>query len=60
MARRVKHIAPWYKGMGLRKSDLNALVENLQTAMRERSVPFRAQNRFLSKLSLMSTKVLER
>ena len=49
-----------HEGMGLRKSDLNALVENLQRAMREASVPFAAQNRFLAKLAPMSHDVIER
>lgn len=49
-----------HAGMGLRKSDLNALVENLQKAMREAKVPFAAQNKLLSKLAPMSSDVLER
>ncbi len=47
-----------HKGMGLRPADLNALVENLQQAMRERNIPFGAQNRLLSKLAPMSEHVL--
>ena len=46
--------------MGLRKADLNALVENLQMAMREADVPFAAQNKLLSKLAPMSKEVIER
>lgn len=34
--------------MGLTKADLNALVDDLQTAMREASIPFAAQNRYLA------------
>ena len=49
-----------HDGMGLRKADLNALVENLQKAMREADVPFPAQNRFLAKLAPMSGEVIER
>lgn len=49
-----------HKGLGLRVSDLNALVENLQKAMRERDVPFAAQNRLLSKLAPMSKDVIAR
>ena len=49
-----------HKGMGVRKADLNALVENLQQAMRESEVPFGAQNRLLSKLAPMSDEVVER
>ena len=49
-----------HKGLGLTKADLNALVENLQLAMREADVPFRAQNKLLSKLAPMSGQVVER
>ena len=49
-----------HDGMGLRKADLNALVENLQRAMREAGVPFAAQNRFLGKLAPMSRDLIER
>lgn len=46
--------------LGLRRSDLNALVENLQAAMREQEVPFAAQNRLLAKLAPMSKDVVTR
>lgn len=46
--------------MGVTKADLNALVENLQTAMREAKVPFAAQNRLLAKLAPMSGEVVTR
>lgn len=49
-----------HAGMGLTKADLNALVENLQAAMREAQVPFAAQNRLLAKLAPMSGQVIER
>jgi hemoglobin len=49
-----------HEGMGATKADLNALVENLQTAMREAGVPFSAQNRLLAKLAPMSKDVVER
>ena len=49
-----------HKGMGLTRADLNALVENLQRAMREQQVPFPAQNRFLAKLAPMDRDVVER
>ncbi len=49
-----------HAGMGLKKADLNALVENLQQAMREANVPFAAQNKLLSKLAPMSKDVIER
>lgn len=46
--------------MGVTKADLNALVENLQTAMREAGVPFAAQNRLLAKLASMSRSIVTR
>lgn len=49
-----------HDGMGLTRADLNALVENLQQAMREAKVPFAAQNKLLSKLAPMSGHVIER
>lgn len=55
-----RDMATAHKDMGLRPADLNALVENLQQAMRERGVPFVAQNRLLSKLAPMSIHVLSR
>jgi hemoglobin len=55
-----RDMATAHKGMGLRKADLNALVENLQRAMRESGVPFAAQNRFLSKLAPQSKDVITR
>lgn len=49
-----------HKDMGLRVADMNALVENLQQAMREDRVPFSAQNRFLAKLAPQSVSVVTR
>ena len=49
-----------HDGMGVTKADLNALVENLQAAMREAQVPFAAQGRLLAKLAPMSKDVVER
>jgi len=49
-----------HSGLGTTKADLNALVENLQAAMREAHVPFAAQGRLLAKLSPMSGQVTER
>jgi hemoglobin len=49
-----------HAGLGATKADLNALVENLQTAMREADVPFAAQNRLLARLAPMSKDVVER
>lgn len=49
-----------HEGMGVTKTDLNALVENLQAAMREAGVPFAAQSRLLAKLAPMSKDVVQR
>jgi hemoglobin len=49
-----------HAGLGATKADLNALVENLQAAMREAGVPFAAQNRLLAKLAPMKREVIER
>ncbi|WP_033376441.1 group I truncated hemoglobin [Porphyrobacter sp. AAP82] len=49
-----------HAAMGATRADLNALVENLQAAMREAGVPFAAQNRLLAKLAPMSRQVVER
>lgn len=46
--------------MGVTRGDLNALVENLQSAMQEARVPFAAQNRLLAKLAPMSKSIVER
>lgn len=52
-------MAEAHKGMGVKIADMNALVENLQKAMKESEVPFAAQNRLLSKLAPMSDDVIE-
>lgn len=49
-----------HKALGTTRADLNAAVENLQRAMRENHVPFRAQNRLLAKLAPMDKDVVER
>lgn len=49
-----------HAGLGATRADLNALVENLQQAMREEGVPFAAQNKLLAKLAPMSGEVIER
>jgi hemoglobin len=53
-----RDMATSHKDMGVRMRDMNALVENLQQAMREENVPFPAQNRFLGKLAPMSRDVV--
>lgn len=55
-----RDMAASHQGLGARKGDLNAVVENLQQAMRENGVPFAVQNRFLAKLAPMSRDVVER
>jgi hemoglobin len=55
-----RDMASSHKDMGVRMRDMNALVENLQTAMREEKVAFAAQNRFLAKLAPMSRDVVTR
>ena len=49
-----------HKDMGLQVNDMNALVENLQQAMREQDIPFASQNRLLAKLAPMRADVLKR
>ena len=49
-----------HKDMGLQASDMNALVENLQAAMRKEGVPFAAQNKLLAKLAPQKRDMMER
>jgi len=49
-----------HTGLGVTRADMNALVENLQVAMREADVPFAAQNKLLARLAPMSGNVIER
>jgi hemoglobin len=42
-----------HKDMGIQNADFNALVENLQAAMRREGVSFASQNRLLAKLAPM-------
>lgn len=49
-----------HANMGLERNDLNALVENLQQAMKEERIPFSAQNKLLAKLAPMEGAVLQR
>ena len=48
-----------HKDMGLQMKDMNALVENLQQAMRDQNIPFASQNRLLAKLAPMKRDVLQ-
>lgn len=49
-----------HQDLGLQRTDLNALVENLQQAMHESRVPFSAQNRLLAKLAPMERAIVVR
>ena len=49
-----------HKDMGLQASDMNALVENLQAAMRREGVPFSDQNKLLAKLAPQKRDMMER
>jgi hemoglobin len=49
-----------HRQLGIRTRDMNALVADLQRAMRERGIPFAAQNRFLAKLAPMKRDVVTR
>ena len=42
-----------HKGFDIDRAQFNALVEDLQQAMGERGIPFRAQNKLLAKLAPM-------
>jgi hemoglobin len=55
-----RDMAASHRDLGLQASDLGALVENLQIAMAEEGVDFRAQNRFLAKLAPMKDDVVTR
>jgi hemoglobin len=49
-----------HRQLGIMTRDMNALVEDLQQAMRENAIPFAAQNRFLAKLAPMKGAVVTR
>ncbi len=49
-----------HKDLGIQNADLNALVEDLQWAMAQEGVPFRAQNKLLARLAPMQRTVVER
>ena len=46
-----------HAGLGIARSQFNALVEDLQVAMDKRGIPFRAQNQLLAKLAPMHREV---
>ena len=49
-----------HKDMGLQAKDFNALVEDLQWAMRKEGVSFSAQNKLLAKLAPMKRDMMQR
>jgi hemoglobin len=49
-----------HKDQGINTAEFNALVENLQTAMDQEGVAFRAQNQLLAKLAPMKRDVVTR
>lgn len=46
--------------LAIDKAAFNALVEDLQTAMNRRGIPFRAQNKLLAKLAPMHREIITR
>ena len=48
-----RDMASAHKDMGVGQGDMNALVENLQTAMDREGLPFAMQNRLLARLAPM-------
>jgi hemoglobin len=55
-----RSMADAHRNMGLQTADFDALVEDLQAAMRREHVAFFAQNRFLAKLAPMKRTTVER
>lgn len=55
-----RDMASAHKNLGIQAKDMNALVENLQAAMRREGVTFPAQNAFLAKLADMKRNVVTR
>lgn len=55
-----RDMASAHKDMGVQAKDMNALVGNLQAAMRREGVPFARANAFLSKLAPMRSKIVTR
>lgn len=48
-----------HAGFDIRRADFNALVEDLQTAMNRRDIPFRAQNKLLAVLAPMHRQMIK-
>ncbi len=53
-------MAEGHKNLGVQTPDFNALVEDLQAAMRHEKISFFAQNRLLAKLAPMKRDAVER
>ncbi len=49
-----------HEGLSIDRQQFNALVEDLQVAMRKRGIPFRAQNQLLAKLAPMHREIESR
>jgi hemoglobin len=49
-----------HQGLAITRGNFNALVEDLQTAMNRRGIPFRAQNQLLGKLAPMHREIIGR
>ena len=49
-----------HKDLGVQQTDMGALVEDLQAAMRKENVAFIAQNRFLAKLAPIKRDAVQR
>lgn len=55
-----RDMANAHKNLGIQVKDMNALVENLQAAMRREGIPFSTQNAFLAKLAVLKPNVVTR
>ena len=53
-----KNMREVHAKIGIRESNFNALVEDLQLAMDKHHIPFRAQNKLLEKLAPMHREVI--
>ena len=53
-----KDMASAHRGMDVDAAAFNALVQDLQTAMNKRGIPFRAQNKLLAKLAPMHRQIV--
>lgn len=49
-----------HDGLGIKEADFNAVVEDLQSAMRKNHVSTRAQNQLLAKLAPMHRDIIEK